>query len=235
MRRAFLLAILAIASSSYAQVPDHLKCYKVKDPAVRTQYTADLGGLAPEPGCVIKTPAKMLCVESTKDNVSPPPIGAPAGGPAGRFVCYVVKCPKADLSPVTITDQFGTRDLQPIKAKLLCAPAAVPTTTSTSTTITTTTSETSTSSTTTTLIKAQGEPCGGAGECVTGFCVDGYCCDTACTASCMACDVSPGVCSDVPFQDSPHHGTCPSCQLCTGSGTCCSVAQCTFPSGACVQ
>jgi hypothetical protein len=143
-----VVALLAGASLSYGQVPDHLKCYKVKDPSAKAEYTADLGGLAPEPGCVIKTPAKMLCVESTKANVAPAPPGAPAGQTAGRFVCYAVKCPKGELPAVAIVDQFGSRDLQPGKAKLLCAPVAAPSTT-TSTTATTTSSTASTSSTTT--------------------------------------------------------------------------------------
>jgi len=224
------LAVLAIASFSYAQVPDHLKCYKVKDPAAKAEYTADLGGLAPEPGCIIKTPAKMLCVASTKANVTPPPPGAAGGPAAGRFVCYAVKCPKGALPAVPIVDQFGTRDLQPSKPKLLCAPVAPPSTTTT----TTTTTVTATSSTTT-LMKAQGEPCTGAAECVTGFCVDGYCCGTACSGSCMACDMpgSVGVCSNVLFQDPPRHGTCPACGLCNASGACCSTVQCTPPNGAC--
>src|SRR5262249_30011816 len=56
----------------------NLKCYKVKESAAqKVTYTADLGGLAPEPGCQVKTPAKLLCVETTKSNVSPTPPGAP--------------------------------------------------------------------------------------------------------------------------------------------------------------
>ena len=67
-----------------AQVSDHLKCYKVKDSRPKASYDADLQGLAPEPGCTIKVPAKLLCVETTKTNVQPTPPGGGSGSPAGR-------------------------------------------------------------------------------------------------------------------------------------------------------
>ncbi|MES1165260.1 MAG: hypothetical protein ABUR63_05865, partial [Verrucomicrobiota bacterium] len=35
--------------------------------------------------------------------------------------------------------------------------------------------------------KPNGQACGCAGDCASGFCVDGVCCDTACTESCKAC------------------------------------------------
>jgi hypothetical protein len=114
-------------------VSDHLKCYKIKDSLQKTAYTADLGGLAPEPGCRIKVPAKMLCIETAKENVQPPPPGGGGGGsPAGTFVCYQVKCPKAALPSVDIADQFGTRAAVPSAPKLLCAPTATTSTTTTS-------------------------------------------------------------------------------------------------------
>src|SRR5437016_12750764 len=93
---AALVAALALAGSAGAQpVADHLKCYQVRDPRPKASYTADLQGLAPEPGCTIKVPGKLLCVETTKTNVQPPPAGGAPGNPAGRFVCYNVKCPRA--------------------------------------------------------------------------------------------------------------------------------------------
>src|SRR5262249_60983291 len=108
-------------------------------------YPADLGGLLPEPGCQVKLPGKLLCVETTKSNVSPTPPGAPAGPAAGQFVCYQVKCPKGAPPVVSVTDQFGTHTFTSSAAQLLCAPAQVasPTTTTTTnpggTTTTTTT------------------------------------------------------------------------------------------------
>src|SRR4030095_13320951 len=80
-----------------AQSADHLHCYKVKDPQTKTIYTADLGGLAAEPGCRIKVPAYLACVPSTKTNVTRIPPGGGATGTPNGFVCYRVRCPKAVL------------------------------------------------------------------------------------------------------------------------------------------
>ena len=76
---AILIAALALPSPAAASpVPDHLKCYKAKDNIPKAVYTADLNGLAPETGCMIKVPAVMLCVQASKTNVTPTP---PSGGP----------------------------------------------------------------------------------------------------------------------------------------------------------
>ena len=37
-----------LAGGARAQTGDHLKCYKMKDPAVHTLYTANLTGLGPD-------------------------------------------------------------------------------------------------------------------------------------------------------------------------------------------
>lgn len=106
-----------------SQVQDHLNCYKVKDQAPKATYSADLSGLAPEPGCVIRVPAKLLCVQTTKSSVSPtPPGGGPVPAAAGRFLCYKLKCPKPSRAPLAVSDQFGSRSVVPSTAKLLCAP-----------------------------------------------------------------------------------------------------------------
>ena len=70
------------AAPAAAAAPDHLKCYKVRDRQARVTYTADLGGLVAEPGCMIKVPADMACVPATKTNVSrrPLPAGAVSAG-----------------------------------------------------------------------------------------------------------------------------------------------------------
>jgi hypothetical protein len=135
MHRA-ILVVLAMASVAFGQpVPDHLQCYKVKDPAAKATYTADVAGLVLEPGCRVKVPAKLTCVPATKSNVTPtPPGGGPSGVPNG-FNCYVVKCPRTVLPPVPVQDQFATRTVTPGPAKLLCAPFTPPTTTTTSTTL----------------------------------------------------------------------------------------------------
>src|SRR3990170_3211882 len=122
--RVAMSAVLAGAMApgpTPAQVADHLECYSVKDPQPKAIYTADLAGLAPEPGCVIKVPARLLCVATAKTNVAPAPPGAGAGAPAGRSLCYKVKCQRGVLPPVSSNDQFGTRTLEPRRSKMLCA------------------------------------------------------------------------------------------------------------------
>src|SRR5262245_53633749 len=119
-----LIAALTLPALASAQpVQDHLKCYKVKDSRAKASYTADLGGLVSEPGCLIKVPGTMLCVEATKTNVNPPPPdGTDNGRPAGRFLCYKLKCPKPVLTPLPWHDQFGATTLTPTVPKMLCAP-----------------------------------------------------------------------------------------------------------------
>ena len=131
-RSAMLLvaATLAWGSSAFAQA-DHLECYKIADSLAATRYTADLSGLAVQPGCVVKTPAKLLCVPTTKTNVVPAPPGAPPGPATSPSLCYKVKCAAPSTSGVTVTDQFGSRQVAPRTARLLCAPATLGTTTST--------------------------------------------------------------------------------------------------------
>src|SRR5262245_49826180 len=148
-----MVAQVLVPTALRAQVPDHLKCYKIKDSVKKATYTADLGGLVPEPGCEVKLPGKLLCVATAKTNVNPTPPGAPDGSPAGAFVCYKTKCPKAATPVVTVTDQFGTRTVTPSTAQLLCAPVlpATPPTTTTNPSASTTTMSTATSTTTTTI------------------------------------------------------------------------------------
>ncbi|HEY5090488.1 MAG TPA: hypothetical protein VIK30_11000, partial [Polyangia bacterium] len=67
--------------------------------------------------------------------------------------------------------------------------------------------------------KTDGELCGGAGECSSGFCADGVCCDAACTNSCQTC--ATGSCKAVKkTEDVPE---CAGTMTCNGSGKC--VAQ----------
>jgi hypothetical protein len=140
LMRVVLLVVVLLPVLGRAQVSDHLECYAIKDPLLSgvqkpvKSYTADLDGLAPEPGCVIKMPAKYLCVETTKANVQPTPPGAAAGPSAGQLLCYKVKCPKAMLPALSVKDQFGTREVTPTGSKLVCAPATTSVTTTTTST-----------------------------------------------------------------------------------------------------
>src|SRR5689334_15642677 len=134
---------LAFARAAGAQVPDHLKCFKVRDQLRLTRYTADLSGLVPQDGCKIRVPAELICLPSTKTNVSPTPPGSGGAGPTTNgFACYRVNCPRVSLPGVLIQDQFGTRGGTAGAANLLCAPlmpSGGPTSTSTSTSIPATT------------------------------------------------------------------------------------------------
>ena len=141
-----------LALPTAAQVPDHLKCFRVRDQLRQTFYSADLSGLVPQAGCRIKVPAAFICLPSTKTNVSPTPPGGGEGPPAGGFACYRVKCPRAELPGVVIDDQFGTRTGTPAFANMLCAPLNPTTSGTVSTTTVTTTVPTSTSSTTSTTL-----------------------------------------------------------------------------------
>jgi len=71
-RHVLALALLLIPfTSAHGQpVADHLKCYKVKDSRPKASYTADLGGLVPEPGCRIKVPAKLFVRRDGQDERS---------------------------------------------------------------------------------------------------------------------------------------------------------------------
>jgi hypothetical protein len=129
-----------LGGSGSAQVADHLKCYRVKDP-LRLGGTVDLDtpqfGL--DAGCRISK-AKLFCVPATKTNVAvtdkatkQPITPLPVTGPdPGDRICYTVKCP-AGVGDQEVTDQFGTRTVSKLQASLVCVPAVkgVPTTTTT--------------------------------------------------------------------------------------------------------
>lgn len=79
-----------------------------------------------------------------------------------------------------------------------------------------------------------GDACGAASDCTSGFCVDGVCCDRACDSQCEACDAAKGagVCS--PVSGAPHGGRV----QCTTDGSACGGAcdgknpeGCSYPTG----
>jgi hypothetical protein len=126
-----LLPSLAVAQA------DHLQCFKIKDTAAKATYTADLTpadtGFPVTTGCIVRVPARLLCVDVVKSIVGTQPPGAPAGAPTHKFLCYKVKCAKA-APTATVVDQFGNHQVTVKSTSLLCAPVPVPTTTTTSTT-----------------------------------------------------------------------------------------------------
>jgi uncharacterized protein DUF1566 len=124
---------LAWVGRTGAQVPDHLKCYKVKD-ALNLGGTADLDTpqFGADPGCKISK-ALLFCVPATKANVAvtnkttkTPITPLPVSGlNPGDRICYKVKCP-TPATPIpdqSVTDQFGNRTVSKLKAALVCTPA----------------------------------------------------------------------------------------------------------------
>jgi hypothetical protein len=118
---ACVLAVTVIPGG--AQVPDHLKCQEVKDPSGKREFTADVGGLALEPGCVVKLPAKLLCEQATTANEQPPNPGTFAPAPAGQFLCYKAKCPRRPAAARFVRDRFGDHAVEAKATQLVCAPS----------------------------------------------------------------------------------------------------------------
>jgi len=148
---------LALATPAVAQVPDHLKCYKVRDP-LQLSGTVDLDSpqFGVDTGCkILQGIPPLFCVPATKtvvevrDRATGQPITPlPISGPdPGDRLCYKLKCDAPSPPDIQVTDQFGTRTLSGLRAKLLCTPAVKggpPTTTTTTTTTTTSSTTTST-------------------------------------------------------------------------------------------
>jgi putative metal-binding protein len=125
----------ALSGSLAAAAPpaDHLQCFKIRDTATKVPYTADVAPTDPNfptSNCRVQVPAKLLCVDVVKSNVTPAPPGAPAGDATHKFLCYKAKCPKATPT-ATLQDQFGSHTVTVKSTGLLCAPVTPPTTTTT--------------------------------------------------------------------------------------------------------
>src|ERR1051326_7810919 len=106
------LALIAVASGVQAQMLDHLKCHKMKDPQ-RLKATVDFDAMQAQfsaQGCLVGKP-KFFCVPGTKGNVQPPEavvFNVDGQELQNDFICYSAKCP--DTPPDTgVTDQFGSR------------------------------------------------------------------------------------------------------------------------------
>lgn len=207
----FLVLLVASVPRAFAQpVPDHLECYKIKDPQARMAYTADLEGLTPETGCRVKVPAKIVCVPTPKTvTSSPPPPGGGATGVPNTFLCYSVKCPKNIPPTFDVQDQFGSRTVVPRQSKLLCAPAVRPEPTTTTTTL-----------------------CPGSQTLCAGICIDtqtdarncGTCgndCDAVCTGNVTSTACAGGICTVASCAVNQYNtdGICSNGCECAGTGT----------------
>ena len=123
---------MALATTATAQVPDHLKCYKIHDP-LKLSGVVDLDSpqFGAESGCTVSA-AKLLCVPARKTVVSAVDraTGAPitplvfwAPPAPGDRICYKVKCPRPNPPDQQVTDQFGTRVVSNLRPSLVCTPA----------------------------------------------------------------------------------------------------------------
>jgi hypothetical protein len=146
-----LVTVLAISLAvpfARAHALDHLACRQVADPLARSAHAVDLAAAEPSlvaAGCVVQTPARLVCTAARPV----PALGGPVGADAPAVLCYKLKCPRRSSS-LPIADAFGSRTIVVKNATLLCLPLAeASTTTSTTTTTTTSTvAETTTTSTT---------------------------------------------------------------------------------------
>jgi hypothetical protein len=217
MPLALVLAALPVAA--VAQVQDHLTCFAVKDRVARTKYQVTVTTDAGSQACIVKTPAKIACVQAAKTDVSPtPPGGGPSGSAAGSFLCYKAKCARPSGGS-NVSDQFGQRAITFRGSRFVCAPANLNAPAPASTSTTTPSGQT----TTTTLGNNQGEcrfedgqcrgSCGGTGRCRAAVggdaceCRDVPCgqadspeCDGGCSNPDEACifDLSGCSCVDIP-------------------------------------
>jgi hypothetical protein len=116
--------------ATVATAGNHIACYKVKDVVPKQKIggvsllsnTGSVGAQAP---CTISTRAKYCCDSVDKIGVPPQPGGGGPLGPASKFCCYKVKCPKGVTGTLSVQDQFGTRALAIAKPpSLVCAPAS---------------------------------------------------------------------------------------------------------------
>ena len=73
-----LLGVVFGVVPALAQVPDHLKCYKVKDSLAKAEYTADLGGRRSVTGEADET---IFVVCPSRSRV---PMASSGGRPADR-------------------------------------------------------------------------------------------------------------------------------------------------------
>lgn len=147
-------ALVVLGSSfAFAQPYDHLKCYKMKDTETFHSANADIGTIEPSFGlqnCRIKKKARQICIPATKDvteitDGTDTPFAVATDDLAFEQVCYKITCPSVTIPPQTVSDQFGTRTVEKLKASTLCVPAVFgppPTTSTTSTTTTSTTTST---------------------------------------------------------------------------------------------
>ncbi|HYC57015.1 MAG TPA: hypothetical protein VEL28_18925 [Candidatus Binatia bacterium] len=134
----FAIMMAPASASAQAAPSDHLKCYKIKDTKMFKSAEANLQAQTEDFGlqnCLIKPKAKSYCVpvQKTVTNLQDGhPVELGGADQTGGRICYKAKCPKQEIAPKVVTDQFGTRTVQFKNTVRLCTPAvegSIPTTT----------------------------------------------------------------------------------------------------------
>jgi len=122
-------ALVSLPNAANAQLRDHLKCYRVKGVSTFSSATVDLAALRPRfpsDNCRIKGRATELCVPASKTVVSlegGSGQALPGQDLSDAQLCYKLKCPKAAIAPVDVSDQFGTHVIGKFRATKICGPA----------------------------------------------------------------------------------------------------------------
>jgi hypothetical protein len=210
-------ALLAASPAAAASTLDHWTCAKAQMREPRGNYRVTLGSPVGPQSCIVKRPAKTVCVGTTGSTVTPEIPGASESPGAGSLLCYQLKCRRRVGTQQQLQDAFGMHTVGLGVPRWLCTPAANPSAGPTTTTMpgesTTTVPGNSTTTTTVGNTACRFEN----GQC-TGSCGAGSSCRAAAgTASCACRSVSCGN-ADIPQCD----GACPSPdEACVITGTSC--------------
>ena len=222
-------AVLFWTSLAQAQIPDHLQCFKIKDAAAKASYLATITPtdltFPAAAGCEIKVPAKLLCVDAVKSNVTPNPPGSDDGIAGQKYLCYKTKCPKSQPT-ASLTDQFGVHAVEVKATSLVCAPVPEPVS---CTDLTTNGDETDVDCGGSCPDCALGQDCVMDGDCASAFCLGGVCSTPSATCNDA---IENGAETGIDCGG----GTCPDClpgQGCLVAGDCtsnvCSAGTCQTP------
>jgi len=132
------IAFAIVAAPARAEEEDHLKCYKIQDPAKFSASVEIRNWLGIE-NCLLASPAKLFCEQTVKFRCHPSGNACatnadcpgteicaddPRGDRAHDYLCYRIKACLGALPPNTApTDQFGARTISFKGAQHLCVQA----------------------------------------------------------------------------------------------------------------
>lgn len=126
---AFASAAMTVVLAAPSFADDALQCFRIKDPQrLKGVVDIDTSAFGLAAGCKIGK-AKQYCVPASSSVQSATASGVPislldiGGPPVGAKICYKVRCPKTDKTQEEVSDLFGNRNVQKIKAQTLCVSA----------------------------------------------------------------------------------------------------------------